>query len=175
MYTWNETEAADSYRIQISASLDFKESAIVMDSSGVTTTSFELDEPLKEDKFYFWRVTAKNQYGTGLWSNVHAFKTETVTLVAENEDVPTEYKLAQNYPNPFNPATTISFQIPQRSQTTLKVYDMLGREVEKLVERQLTPGKYEIEFDASDLSSGMYIYVLRSGEKRFSKKMMLLK
>lgn len=175
VYTWNETEAADSYRIQISASLDFKESAIVMDSSGVTTTSFELDEPLKEDKFYFWRVTAKNQYGTGLWSNVHAFKTETVTLVAENEDVPTEYKLAQNYPNPFNPATTISFQIPQRSQTTLKVYDMLGREVEKLVERQLTPGKYEIEFDASDLSSGMYIYVLRSGEKRFSKKMMLLK
>jgi uncharacterized lipoprotein YddW (UPF0748 family) len=175
IFVWNSTEAAETYRFQLSRSMTFTESTILLDTAGITGTTFQLDEALEEETIYWWRITASNEFGTGLWSEIYGFQTETITLVADNEDIPTEYKLAQNYPNPFNPTTTISFAVPERNRTTLKVYDMLGREIRELVDKELSPGTYEVEFDASDVSSGMYIYVLTSGEKRFSKKMMLLK
>jgi hypothetical protein len=86
-----------------------------------------------------------------------------------------EFKLNDNYPNPFNPTTKISWQSPVNGQQTLKVYDVLGREVATLVDEYREAGSYEIEFDATNLPSGMYIYRLQSGSYSNVKKMILSK
>ncbi len=88
---------------------------------------------------------------------------------------PQSYFLFQNYPNPFNPSTKISWQSPVESLQTLKVIDVLGREVAVLVDEYKPAGKYELEFDASALPSGVYFYSLQAGEFRDSKKMILLR
>ena len=89
--------------------------------------------------------------------------------------VPTQFELNQNYPNPFNPSTQIRFTIAQPGATTLKIYDMMGREVSTLVNETLVTGTYSVKFDARGLSSGTYIYVLTSGGHRLANKMLLLK
>jgi hypothetical protein len=85
------------------------------------------------------------------------------------------YDLNQNYPNPFNPATTIKYQIPKAGMVTLKVYDILGNEVASLVNEFRNEGRYNVNFDASKLASGVYIYQIHSNEYQSSKKMMLIK
>jgi len=87
----------------------------------------------------------------------------------------TDYDISQNYPNPFTPSTTIRYQIPQDGMVTLKVYDILGREVKTLVNEVKTKGRYEVNFDASNLASGLYIYEIKSGSYKASKKMTLIK
>lgn len=86
-----------------------------------------------------------------------------------------EFTLSQNYPNPFNPVTNINFAIPKNEYVSLRVYDMLGREVKVLVNQNLNQGEYQVNFDASGLSSGMYYYSLRAGENVSVKKMVLVK
>jgi hypothetical protein len=88
---------------------------------------------------------------------------------------PEDYELYQNYPNPFNPTTTIRFTIPHRSNVTLKVYDMLGKEIATLVDEEKNPGSYEVKFDASNLPSGVYFYKIKAGEFTQTKKMILMK
>jgi hypothetical protein len=89
--------------------------------------------------------------------------------------VPEQYELGQNYPNPFNPSTKIRFAIPTSSFVTLKVYNVLGQEVANLVNQNLTPGSYEVSFDASRLPSGMYMYRVDAGKFSSTKKMVLVK
>ncbi|MCU7512101.1 MAG: T9SS type A sorting domain-containing protein [Ignavibacteria bacterium] len=86
-----------------------------------------------------------------------------------------DFALLQNYPNPFNPATMISYSIPRQSFVNLKVFDMLGREVASLVSKEQSEGEYKVQFNASNLPSGMYIYTIQAGEFRASKKLMLVK
>ncbi|MBI2427830.1 MAG: CHRD domain-containing protein [Ignavibacteriales bacterium] len=88
---------------------------------------------------------------------------------------PKNFSLDQNYPNPFNPSTTIRFSVPTAGLTTLKVYDLLGKEVATLINGEQKIGSFEVKFDASRLSSGLYFYQLRSGSFIQSKKMMLIK
>ena len=88
---------------------------------------------------------------------------------------PRVYALSQNYPNPFNPTTQISFALPKAGKTTLKVYDLLGREVTTLMDRVMPAGNHTATFDASHLASGIYFYRIESGVFRATKKMMLLK
>ncbi len=85
------------------------------------------------------------------------------------------YKLSQNYPNPFNPSTKISFEMPVTGFVTLKVYDMLGREVAVLVNEELASGTHTVNFNANDLSTGTYVYQLTSNGNVISNKMVLLK
>jgi len=87
----------------------------------------------------------------------------------------TTYELFDNYPNPFNPSTKIVYQIPERGNVSLKVYDMLGKEVSTLVEEYRDEGRYEINFDAGNLASGIYIYQLRANNYIATKKMILMK
>jgi probable HAF family extracellular repeat protein len=89
--------------------------------------------------------------------------------------LPKEYNLAQNYPNPFNPITKIRFGIPQAGFVTLKVYDILGNEIATLVNEEKSAGSYEVEFDATMYSSGIYFYKLQAGSFVETKKMLLLK
>ncbi|MBZ0196848.1 MAG: T9SS type A sorting domain-containing protein, partial [Ignavibacteriaceae bacterium] len=88
---------------------------------------------------------------------------------------PMTFALDQNYPNPFNPATTIAYRIPEASVVTLKVFDITGTEVATLVNTKQEAGSYTVNFDASKLSSGMYIFTIQAGEFSATKKMMLLK
>jgi hypothetical protein len=97
------------------------------------------------------------------------------TDVLGNSEPVYEFSLDQNYPNPFNPNTTLSFVIGHSSFVTLKVYDVLGNEVATLVDGEKPAGSYEVEFDASGLSSGMYFYKLQTGNFVETKKMLLLK
>ena len=85
------------------------------------------------------------------------------------------FQLSQNYPNPFNPTTTISYRIAENSFVSLKVYDILGKEVATLVNGYQTANKYDVTFDASNLASGTYIYKLTAGDFVSSQKMMLMK
>ncbi|MCX6150739.1 MAG: T9SS type A sorting domain-containing protein [Ignavibacteriales bacterium] len=93
----------------------------------------------------------------------------------EITEIPTEFELSQNYPNPFNPTTKIKYAIPYDSHLTLKVFDILGREVATLVNEKKVAGFYEANFDASKLSSGIYIYQIKTNDMVVSKKMMLVK
>jgi len=90
-------------------------------------------------------------------------------------DVPAEFVLNQNYPNPFNPSTTISYFVPKESFVSIKIYDFLGREVTTLVSEMKSTGSYELAFDASNIPSGTYFYVMTSESYSNTKKMVLLK
>ncbi|MGE5431002.1 MAG: S8 family serine peptidase [Syntrophomonadaceae bacterium] len=93
----------------------------------------------------------------------------------ENSGIVTEYALSQNYPNPFNPSTVINFEIPQASKVSLRVYDILGKEVATLVDGYKEMGRYSVQFNAKDIPSGMYIYEIRANNFIRSGKMLLLK
>jgi hypothetical protein len=95
--------------------------------------------------------------------------------VGNEETLPTEYALEQNYPNPFNPNTIISYQLPVSSEVTINVYDILGNEIATLVDEYKPAGRYEVEFSASTLPSGVYFYQLKAGEFVQTKKMILLR
>jgi hypothetical protein len=107
-------------------------------------------------------------------------KTKLMSVETGKSGEPSGYVLYQNYPNPFNPATVIRFKIPSlvgnaSGITTLKIYNILGKEIVTLVNRQLKPGDYQIYFNASQLASGIYFYELKAGEYFSVKKMNLLK
>ncbi|MFC2083876.1 T9SS type A sorting domain-containing protein [Bacteroidota bacterium] len=86
-----------------------------------------------------------------------------------------QYKLSQNYPNPFNPSTKIRYSIPQQSFIQLRIYDVVGREITTLINKEQPQGFYEVDFNGSDLSSGIYFYQLRAGDFINTKKMILVK
>jgi hypothetical protein len=101
--------------------------------------------------------------------------TTPATLVKASAQLPGSFTLSQNYPNPFNPSTQIQFSIPQAGFVSLKVYDMLGREVATLVHQELTPSSYSITWDAANVASGVYLYKLDAGNYSIAKKMVLMK
>jgi hypothetical protein len=94
--------------------------------------------------------------------------------IDEQTNQPLTFNLEQNYPNPFNPTTTIKFSIPKQSYVTLKVYDILGREVATLINEEKLAGNYEVKFN-KQLSSGIYFYQLKAGNFTATKKLLLLK
>lgn len=98
-----------------------------------------------------------------------------VTNVTNQSSVINSYKLSQNYPNPFNPSTKINFVIPKDGFVSLKIYDLIGREISNLVSREMKAGNYEINFNASNLSSGVYFYSLETNGFKDTKKMVLQK
>ena len=99
-----------------------------------------------------------------------------VTRITGGENnVPEKYSLGQNYPNPFNPETKIDFSIPQNNLVTIKVYDVTGKEVMTLVNKQMTKGSYTVTFDGKAFNSGVYFYKLTSGNYSETKKMILVK
>jgi len=111
--------------------------------------------------------------GAGVWKRP---LTEMITAVKDSKSkIPTTFSLSQNYPNPFNPATTISFALPSRSLVSLKVFDILGREVSTIVSGELQAGSYTRQWNASNMASGVYFYRLQAGSFSETKKLLLLK
>ncbi|HRI46341.1 MAG TPA: YCF48-related protein [Ignavibacteriaceae bacterium] len=120
-------------------------------------------------------IDKKNGWAAGNRSIYKTIDGGTVSVELEGGGVPTYYELSQNYPNPFNPVTAITYQIPKEGLVTLKIYDLLGKEVTTLLNEEKQAGKYSIEFNASKLSSGVYLYELRSNEYKSTKKLLLIK
>jgi hypothetical protein len=117
------------------------------------------------------------EIGTLGQSNLQAIiMTEIITGIDEDDNlILTSYELFQNYPNPFNPSSVISYQLPVGGDVTLKIYDVLGNEIATLVNEYKPAGKYEVEFSAASLPSGVYFYQLKAGSFVETKKMLLLK
>lgn len=110
------------------------------------------------------------------------YESDLVNSVAISNEIPIEFSLSQNYPNPFNPSTTINYSIPELSLVTVKIYDVLGKEVANLVNEEKATGTYAVEFNTTDLPSGPYFYRLQvypanggAGDFVQSRKMILLK
>jgi hypothetical protein len=92
-----------------------------------------------------------------------------------SNEVPLRFALYQNYPNPFNPVTQIKFDIAKSGNAKITIYDAIGRQTAELFNQQLQPGNYAIDWDASSYPSGVYFYVLSSGNYTETKKLILLK
>jgi len=103
------------------------------------------------------------------------FRIGNITDVEDIDGVPSEFSLSQNYPNPFNPSTTIDFSIVERGLVKLKVFNLLGQEVALLVNEEKTAGHYNVDFNASQLASGIYVYQLQTNSFTATKKMILMK
>lgn len=107
---------------------------------------------------------------------IHLFKMKFVEINDLHlADIPHTFKLEQNYPNPFNPITTIKFEIPETGYVSLKIYDLLGKEISTLINELKMPGIYEVKFDGTNLASGIYFYQLKSGDFVQTKKLILMK
>ena len=96
-------------------------------------------------------------------------------ITGNHNEIPQSFTLEQNYPNPFNPVTTIRFSVPEYTNVKLTVYDILGKEVSVLANEKLSPGSYEIDFNAENIPSGVYFYRLQAGNYIETRKMILMK
>ena len=116
-----------------------------------------------------------DQFGRDSVVLVESFGNDTISGVAPDNIIPSDFHLYQNYPNPFNPSTTIVYDVAKSGDVTLSVYNLLGQEVSTLVDGYQSAGRHTVSFDASHMASGTYFYILTSGSQRIVKKMVLLK
>lgn len=141
--------------------------------NSVEIEAIELDDPYHKLMFVY------HDYNTdGSIAGIRAEFPEFGTVVANTnpaDQLPTVYSLGQNYPNPFNPATEISFALPNAGPVTLVVFNVLGQEVETLVDRQMEAGNHSVSWNAANYSSGVYFYRLNAERFTQTMKMMLLK
>lgn len=129
---------------------------------------------------YYWAGLKARYTNQPSWAlsgrGVRNFGIQIPTGINQNgTGIPKEFNLHQNYPNPFNPVTNIKFDIPQKGNVKLAVYDITGKEVEILLNENMNPGSYTADFDASALASGVYFYKLQTDSYANTKKMMLVK
>ncbi len=135
----------------------------------------DCDDPGEDQNRTVYRWWAP---GEPEWSNASMFGTAVLSKGQGVADKPVKvnsYDLGQNYPNPFNPTTTISYSVAKTGNVELKVYDLTGKEVATLVNEVKPAGQYTVTFNGSDLTSGVYLYTLKSGDQTFTKKMSLVK
>lgn len=172
---WAKEIVAESYRIQLAFGSTITPSNIVLDTIVVQDTTLNLSG-LDENRLYYWRVKAINQFGSSGWSVINGFKTGTAVGVKEEKNLPSETTLEQNYPNPFNPYTTIKFSLEKDDEILLKIFNTLGSEVSTLAEGYYSAGTHIVSWDATDFSSGIYFYKLIIGSgNTFTRRMVLVK
>ena len=156
---------------------------VKIDSAGVQQWAMRYDAGFGHDEAYSIAVNSQGDVavcgysvGNGTGQDYAVVKySNTSTDVSDNSGIPTGFSLYQNYPNPFNPSTKISFSLPQSSFVNLSVYDITGREVANPVSQQMNAGAYSVDFNAANLSSGIYLYKISAGAFLQTKKMILIK
>jgi hypothetical protein len=155
---WDSISSAVNYRVQVSTEPIF----ITFIVDDTTSNSFyKIQEPLAMSGYY-WRVRAMNISGASAWSAAWYFIVPLLGVKTYSNEIPGEFELYNNYPNPFNPSTDIRFDIPVNSNVKITVYDINGRIVDILVDNYFTAGKYEIRWEAKDISSGLYLYKIEA-------------
>ena len=173
-YQWNVESNSNVSKLQVSTDDSFNN--IVFESHYIShITNARSTCNYEKDKKYYWRVYTENQLGISEWSEVWNFTVDVTLLPVEDENNIISFSLSQNYPNPFNPITRIRYKIPERNIVSLVVYNVLGQKVTTLVDEEKLAGNYELQFDGSSLSSGIYFYQLKAGGFVETKKMVLLK
>jgi hypothetical protein len=138
-------------------------------------------KPAATNQTYTGTLTIQNSDST-IIVNLKGFSNSSNGIKIISQETPSKFMLDQNYPNPFNPSTKIRFAIPENGvskidngMVTLKIMDILGRDISTLVNERLHPGYYEVTFDGSGLNSGIYYYTVKAGEFSETKKMLLIK
>jgi hypothetical protein len=162
--------SSSNYGASYALSTTSSTSSFVPTSTQWNTRTFGL--PVGTNKI---RFTAVSGYGNDMFLDSIRIVSLITGVHNIGLDLPKVYKLEQNYPNPFNPVTRISFDIPKQSLVMMKVYDILGREVKTLVNEIKAPGNYSVDFDGTELSSGVYFYKLESNGFTDIKRMLLIK
>ncbi len=171
LLSWEEQVQGSGYRVQVA--LDSEFGGIVVDED-VEEAEFFVQQELESNTQYFWRVRAFNEAGNGEWSEIWSFTTEMTTSLSTDE-LPVKFTLAPSYPNPFNPITTIRYGLPEAAETRLEVYDISGQRVALLVNEHKPAGWHTMTFDASALSSGIYILRLKTNGYLNVQKITLIK
>jgi|GEM_PF-1472713 len=183
--SWESEPDAEYYRVQVTLRSDYRYTQI--DSSDIDGTSIDFTLPdtiffggdtidtSKESVTYYWRVGAVNDYGTSNWSESRAFIFSPSTGVSWEQSHIKDFALMQNYPNPFNPATTIQYNLAKDTPVEISVYNLNGKQVDKLVNTKQKAGRHVIDYNAEHLPSGIYFYQIQTRESKEMKKMILLK
>ena len=145
--------------------------------TGIGTTEYFFDgtEHLQFDTSYTWYVKATDGTDSTICTESRMFKTQEPAGIIYTDIIPQEFYLSQNHPNPFNPYTEIEFGLDKAGEIDLSLYDLLGRKVKILKNGFLSPGKYRVLLDASELSTGIYYYQLRSAYQSLKKKCIYVK
>jgi len=187
-FVWSASEDADDSELEYTLSIInvFPK----MYYEGLTDTVYSLDwqNILNKNTTYKWTIEVTDGKSYVASVDTFSFSLGIPTAIAENDfEIPNEFALMQNYPNPFNPVTTIKYSLskylnsntpggpPVSREVTLIIYDILGKEVITLVEEIQQPGNYEVQLNASELTSGIYFYRLSAGKYVETKKMVLMK
>jgi hypothetical protein len=172
-----KTAANSTYEVQLAENPNFQSAKTFGSSKSNMVVS-----GLVGGKSYFWKVRSKDGTGnTSYYSGTGQFRVNSsVTAVEDKEVIPTQFELSQNYPNPFNPTTRIAYSLPQNSFVSIKVYDMLGREVKALVNNEMSAGNHSVNWNGDDnngikAASGTYIYRITASNFVAVKKMILIK
>jgi photosystem II stability/assembly factor-like uncharacterized protein len=169
--SWNDnTLAEDGFRIEMKTNIDTNWVIRHVTQANVFSVT---DSGFAIGPIYYFRNYAFNNYGNSNYSNVVSFSLVPISPIFS--ELPQSFELLQNYPNPFNPNSKFKFQMPKSEFVKLKVYDALGKEIQTLVNEQLSPGTYEVDFDGSNLPSGVYYYKLEAGSFTKTRKMVLIK
>ncbi len=183
LFVWekaiDDNDDSDSLNYMFELSSDSLFSATIESASIKGDTSYSVSAVLNAGQ-YFWRVSVTNSSDSTTWgsnSDQTPFKF-TITQTTDSEiesNIPNQFLLEQNYPNPFNPNTSIKYQLPVEGIVRLTIYDVTGRVVALLVDEHQSAGLKTVQFDASNLSSGVYLYTLESGSFLQTRKMLLIK
>lgn len=171
-----QTKASLTYTLEYADNEKFSNSKIVNDLK----QNYYTVNGLKDNTTYYWKVKSNAGNTSSNYSSVGQFTTIAKVTDVENEVIPTEFALEQNYPNPFNPSTLIKYSLPKNVYVTIKIYDMLGKEIKTLVSNESAAGNYSIQWNGDDnfgnkVSTGAYIYRITAGDFTSVKKMLLIK
>ncbi|MFA3783784.1 cohesin domain-containing protein [Melioribacteraceae bacterium 4301-Me] len=150
--------------------------SLVSGPGSITTNGLYKWAPAPVDAGQSFIVVVQVTDGTATVTSTRTLKvSDTVTGVDGQAELPTKYELMQNYPNPFNPTTTIQFALPKESHVKLTVFNVLGQEVAVLIDRTMGAGYHTVNFNATNLNTGMYLYKIEAGNFVSIKKMLLIK
>ncbi len=168
--TWSAVTTATSYRVQVGSDPNF---TTPIKDTVVTTESLAISF-LQDNDQYFWRVYAINAGGQTV-SIIFSFSVEITGIKEDLSGIPSNFNLYQNFPNPFNPSTIIRYDIAKEGMVSIKIYNIIGKEISTLVNANKQAGKYYVTFDASHLPSGLYICTIKTKDFSSVRKLMLLK
>ena len=171
--TWADINVYD-VKIELSVNNGNNWTTIVESTPNTGSYSWQVTAPDSSDQCLI-RITNKDDENVNDISD-DVFTIDIISGIEETEEnIPSEFDLSQNYPNPFNPVTSIKYQVPEASLVSIKVYDLIGRELKVLVNEVKQPGTYQVNFDSGNFASGVYFYKMIAGDFSSVKKMNLLK